>query len=80
MKTTLKNNTEIPSTILDENDAEAPVWNVGHSWTYDVYIFGGIPNYVTFNNIRRKKKKSFKISCIDPEIEKYYTYYKTYYS
>jgi hypothetical protein len=49
MKISLKDNTEIPSTIFDENDAEAPVWDVGHSWTYDVNIFGGIPNYVSLN-------------------------------
>ena len=38
--------------IKDENDAEAPIWNVGHSWTYDVTINGGKPPNLNINNLK----------------------------
>jgi hypothetical protein len=44
-------------TFFDENDAEVPIWDVGHSWTYDVTINGGIPKHVTLNNIRMSNLK-----------------------
>ena len=40
------------STIYDENDAEAPIWEEGHTWTYEVTMYGGIPSTVYFNNIK----------------------------
>lgn len=36
----------------DENDAELPIWEVGHSWTYDVTINGGIGGIVSINNVK----------------------------
>ena len=51
IRTTLNNKTEVPSNFFDENDAEVPIWDVGHSWTYDVTIFGGIPNYLTVDGV-----------------------------
>ena len=36
----------------DEYDAEAPIWEVGHTWTYDITINGGITNHLTLNNFK----------------------------
>ena len=48
--TTNIDNENVP--INEENDAETPIWEVGHSWTYDITINGGIPPYISINNLR----------------------------
>jgi len=43
--------------FIDENDAEVPIWNVGHSWTYDVTINGGLSPYLSINNFKMNNLK-----------------------
>ena len=45
-----------PLFFSEENDAEAPMWEVGNSWTYEITMDGGILpyiniNYIFFNNL-----------------------------
>ena len=57
INTSISYNNENSPAVFDENDAEIPIWDVGHSWTYDVTVHGGIPNYVTLSNIKMNDLK-----------------------
>ena len=63
------------SNYYDENDAEIPVWEEGHTWTYEVIMYGGIPNVVNLNNIimtdltitvEEVQNNSYIVSCSSP--------------
>ena len=52
MKTTKESVNRNTLTFFNENDAETPIWDVGHSWTYDVTINGGIPPNLNIDNLK----------------------------
>ena len=51
---------------LNENDAEAPVWDVGHYWTYDITINGGFSNKIIINNLKINDIK-FTVDLVDAD-------------
>jgi len=49
---TLVDDDPTTSNFFVEDDAVAPEWEVGHTWTYEATLNGGFPGYWTFSNIR----------------------------
>lgn len=51
MEITTQNN-ENDETPFEENDADVPIWEVGHSWKYDITVSGGLPPYISISNFK----------------------------
>ena len=57
MKITSNIENENKGPINEENDADTPIWEVGHYWTYDITINGGIAPYISINNLKMNDVK-----------------------